>query len=153
MILLSSTIYLNQKEITLFHQHHKNTLQHFQKLHDETPQSFIYFMAGSLPATAIIHICQFCLFGMICRLPADPLQIHCISNKHALHVLTVAKQNDLSWFSRIRTLCLQYSLPHPLTFLNSPPTKMKYKNIIKSKVMDSWERKLRNDEVSKAVIQ
>ena len=106
-----------------------------------------------LPATAIIHICQFCLFGMICRLPADPLQIHCISNKHALHVLTVAKQNDLSWFSRIRTLCLQYSLPHPLTFLNSPPTKMKYKNIIKSKVMDSWERKLRNDEVSKAVIQ
>ena len=65
-------------------------------------------MAGSLPATAILPIHQFCLFGMICRLPADPL------HQHALLVLTMAKQNDFSWFSRIRTLCLHNALPHPL---------------------------------------
>ena len=59
--------------------------------------------------------------------------------------MTIAKQNDSSWFSRIRHLCLQYSLPHPLTFLNTPPTNLKFKSLIKSKVLDFWETKLRND--------
>ena len=38
---------------------------------------------------------------------------------------------------------MQYGLPHPLTLLQEPPTKPAYKRLVKSKVVDYWEVKLR----------
>ena len=134
-----ASLVLNPAEISLIHQHHKNTLQSLQKLHPGTPQSFIFFMGGCLPATALLHIRQFTNFGMICRMPDDPL------HSHARHVLITAKQNCSSWFTQIKNLCLQYGLPHPLTFLDTPLPKLKFKKIIKSKVVDYWEQKLRTE--------
>ena len=131
------SLLLNPKEVSLIHQHHKTLLQQLQKLHVGTPQSFIYFMAGSLPATAILHVRQLSIFGMICRLPGTLL------HSYAHHVLTTCKPRTSSWFARIRSLCLQYSLPHPLTFLEAPLSKAVFKKLIKSKVMDYWEQKLR----------
>ena len=94
-------------------------------------------MSGSLPATAILHERQLCLFGMVTRLPEDSLNIR------ARHALITAKHNSSSWFGKIRNLCLQYNLPHPLTLLDSPLSKTKYKSLVKSKIIDFWERKLR----------
>ena len=38
---------------------------------------------------------------------------------------------------------LQYNLPHPLYLLDHPPTKETYKRLVKAKVTDYWELKLR----------
>ena len=130
---------LTNEEFNLIHQHHKNTIRCLQKLPDETPQAVIFFMSGTLPATAILHERQLCLFGMVSRLPNDPL------NSHARHALIIAKQNSSSWFGNIRDLCLQYSLPHPLTLLDFPLSKAKFKDLIKSKITDFWEQKLRSE--------
>ena len=89
--------------------------------------SVVYFTAGSLPLTAILHLRQLSLFSMISRLPSDPL------NSHAQHVLLTA----------IRHLFLQYGLPHPLDILSNPPSKEAFKKLVKSKIIDFWERKLR----------
>ena len=94
-------------------------------------------MSGSLPATAILHERQLCLFGMVTRLPDDPL------NTRARHALITAKYNSSSWFGKIRNLCLQYNLPHPLALLDFPLSKAKYKSLIKSKITDFWEQRLR----------
>ena len=96
-------------------------------------------MSGTLPATAVLHERQLGLFGMVSRLPSDPL------NRHARHALTVAKKNSSSWFGNIRDLCLKYGLPHPLTLLDSPLSKAKFRSLIKSKITDFWEQKLQSD--------
>ena len=98
------------------------------------PHAFIFFMAGSLPATAVLHICQFCTFGMICRLPDSELY------KYALNVLTTAKQQNSSWFVRLWTLCLQYSLRHSLALLKSPPSSFKYKNLVTPRLWTSGKQ-------------
>ena len=92
------SLVLNSYEINTLHQHHGETLRGYQKLHDDTPQAFIYFMAGSLPAIAILHLRQLSLFGMISRLPGDPLQ------NLAKQILITSKQNDISWFVRLCSL-------------------------------------------------
>ena len=43
------------------------------KLHQKTPEWFIFFMAGSLGATVYIHLMQLSLFGMITLLPDNIL--------------------------------------------------------------------------------
>ena len=74
---------------------------------------------------------------MICRLP------HKILHRIAKYILTCSKDTSKSWFFHIRSLCFQYGLPHPLILLESPPPKESSKKTIKSKVVDFWEKKLR----------
>ena len=48
----------------------------------------------------------------------DPLRIH------AENVLITGKLSSKSWFWLIREICLQYELPHPLSILNNPLSKL-----------------------------
>ena len=43
----------------------------------------------------------------------------------------------------VGNLLMQYHLPHPLKLLKDPPEKASFKKILKSKVLDHWEKKLR----------
>ena len=90
-------------------------------------------------ARALLHLRQLTLFGMITRLCGDRF------NSHAIHVLKTAKYSCKSWFWQIRDICLLYGLPHPLLLLDNPPTKHTFKQLIKSKVIDHWEIKLRDE--------
>ena len=117
--------------------HYKNKIQNLQKLYDKTPESVVYFLSGSLPASALLHIKQLTLFSMIARLPGNVL--HHI----AKYILTVSRDSSKSWFVHIRSLTQQYHLPHPLTLLERPLSKLAFKKLVKSKVCDFWERKLR----------
>ena len=103
-VLLSGTSSLNLKssEVTILNQHYKNKLQNLQKLYDKTPESVVYFLAGSLPAEALLHLRQLSLFSMICRLPDN------ILNRIARYILTTAKENSTSWFVSISKLCSLY---------------------------------------------
>ena len=131
-----ASLVMSSKELSLVDQQLKRTIQNIIKLPNSSPTSLVYFISGTLPGTAIVHLKQLTLFGMVCRLPGDPLhQLAC----HALHTST----SQSSWFVKIRGLLLQYQLPHPLLLLNNPPKKDAYKKLLKSKVVDYWEKKLR----------
>ena len=131
-----ASLVLSAKEVSLFHQQYKRTLQNILKLSVNSPSALVYFTAGSLPATAILHLKQISLFSMICRLEGDPL------NQLAWQVLH-KYQSPQSWFVQVRNLFLQYHLPHPLLLLQNPPDKEAFKKLAKAKVVDFWERKLR----------
>ena len=138
-VLLSGTPSLSLKtnEVNILNQHYKTKLQQLQKLYDKTPEPVIYFLAGSLPAEAILHLRQLSLFSMITRLPNN------ILNKIAKYILTTSKDNNKSWFVSIAKLCFMYGLPHPLTLLEKPLSKSSSKSMNKMKVLDYWQSKLR----------
>ena len=62
-----------------------------------------------------------------------------------LNVFSSPNVPKWSWFFKLRNLSRQYSLPHPLIWLNSPPEKFQLKKICKSAVMEFWRIKLSND--------
>ena len=100
-VLLSGTasLVLKEAEYNSIDRHYKSVLQGLLKLHDKTPDAVVFFLAGSLPASALLHIRQLTLFGMICRLPQN------ILHRIARYVLVPSSNRSRSWFSHIRTLC------------------------------------------------
>ena len=148
-VLLSgvATLVLSKDETKTLHLHHKNTLQNLQKLHKNTPESFIMFMAGSPSATAQLHIRQLGLFGLICRLPEN------ILHKLAISKLLTEADSSSSWFVQIRLLCVQYNLPSPLILLYQPRTKASFTSLVKAKVVDFWEAKYRAEAAPKTSLE
>ena len=132
-----ASLVLSPSETQIIEQHFKETLQRLQRLYPRTPRAVIYFLSGSLPGIAHLHLRKLTLFGMITRLPGSVL------HKRALNVLCSVPSRSKSWFHQIRDICLTYNLPHPLEFLSSPPTKLQFKKLIKSHVIDYWEKLLR----------
>ena len=144
-VLLSGlgSLVLSRSELSAINQHHKETVQQLTRLLPNTPRAVCYFLAGSLPGEAYVHLRQISLLGMICNLPGS------ILHKHAVSVLS-AKPSSGSWFHQVRNTCLKYKLPHPLTLLSSmpPPDKKWLKNLAKQKVIDYWEQNLREEAAS-----
>ena len=136
-VLLSglASLVLSSSEVASIDQQFKLTLQNIQKLKTSSPSALVHFVAGSLPLTAILHIRQISLLGMISRLQQDPL--------HTLAHQALLTSPSLSWFTSVRNLMQLYQLPHPLTILNNPPTKDSFKKLVKAKILDYWEKKLR----------
>ena len=148
-VLLSGVapLLLNSQELKVIHSHHRICLQNIQKLRKNTPQPFIFFMAGSPGLTAHIHMRQLGLFGMICRLPEN------ILHKIAKSKLLSEPDSSPSWFVRIRLICTQYNLPSPVTLLTQQMTKHSYKSLIKSRVLDFWETSYRQEALLKSSLQ
>ena len=140
-VLLSglASLVLSKEETSTLQQYHKNCLQKLMKLPDRTPSSSIYFLAGSLPNTALLHLRQFSLFDMICHMPESPL--HVIVKESLITSNKLAK----SWSQCVRDLSIQYQLPHPLTLLDAPMASISYKKLCKIQVQDYWHRKLSCD--------
>ena len=134
-----ASLVLTRSEVCIIDQHYIRTLRSLMKAHPGTPKPLVLFMCGSLPGQAILHLRQISLFSMITRLPDDPL------NKRARHVLTNLSSSSKSWFCQLRNIFLQYNLPHPLTFLDKPSSKLALKKLARSSVVDYWENKLRQE--------
>jgi hypothetical protein len=130
------TLVLNKAEIRIIDKHYQYTIQNLQRLHKKTPRSIIFFLAGSLPGEAHLHMRQLSLFSMICHLSEDPL------HQHAKFALSTLPPSSLSWFHQVRDICLQYSLPHPLVLLEKPIAKNRFKNLVKHHVTDYWQQVL-----------
>ena len=118
-VLLSGlgSLHLLESETKILSQHYKETLEALQKLYQLTPEPVVFFLAGSLPFPAHLHIRQLTNFAMICRLPEN------ILHKFANFVFTSLPDSCPSWFKQIKTLCYQYDLPHPILLLQTPPIK------------------------------
>ena len=119
--------------------HYKNVLRQLLRLNKNTPRCVILFLAGSLPGTALLHLRQLSLFGMICR------RKECLLKQHALNIFSYATVTSTSWFLQIRDICILYSLPYPHELLKHPPSKNIYKKMVKSRVIDYWENQLRKE--------
>ena len=145
---LSSYLALSRAELSAINQHHKDTVQQLARLLPKTPRSVCYFLAGSLPGVAYIHLRQISLLGMICNMQGS------ILHQYAISVFSTNKTSG-SWFHQVRNTCLQYKLPHPLKLLSSrpPPAKKWLKNQAKKKVIDYWEQTLREEAASLESLQ
>ena len=133
------SLVLSKSEVNMIDQHYISTLRKLLKSHAGTPQVFVLFLSGSLPGKALLHLRQLSLFSMITRLPNNPLF------SRAKHALTTTPFAGKSWFTEIRLICQLYSLPHPLELLTNPMDKNTFKRLVKSKVTDYWEIKLRQE--------
>ena len=131
-----ASLVLSRAEIKIIDKHYQYTLQNLQKLHMKTPRSIIFFLAGMLPGEAMLHIRQLTLFSMICHLPNDPL------HHHALYTLSYLPASSKSWFLQVKDICLQYDLPHPMTLLQQPLPKVRFKRLVKLKVTEYWQHTL-----------
>ena len=66
-----------------------------------------------------------------------------VLHAHAIQILSSAKQSCHSWFLQIRQLCLMYELPNPILLLENPLPPTSFNKLMKSKIVDYWEQKLR----------
>ena len=134
-VLLSgvAALVLSSAEISALHQHYKSSLRQLLRLPITTPESFVMFLAGSLPATAIVHLRTLTLLGMISRLGPTG-----ILNKIGRDSLLTAS-NKGSWFLAVRRTTQQYGLPDPLIVLQQPLPKCRWKSLCKGMVMKWWE--------------
>ena len=114
-------------------------MERLQKLMDRTPACVVAFLGGVLPGKAMIHQRQLSIFGMIIRSPGS------ILHNHATRILMSARPSAGSWFQQIHGLCLLYQLPHPLILLKESPTASTFNRLVKSKIVDYWEVRLRAD--------
>ena len=120
-------------------QHYKVHVQRLLRLHQATPAPVVFLLAGCLPLPAQLHIKMFSLFGQLCRLRDGDN----VLAARARSIFSAASANTRSWFWRIRQLCLQYCLPHPLDWLDSRPSKQIVKSKVKAAVMEYWLDQLR----------
>ena len=132
-------LYLSSSEVKIIDLHLQRTVQNIQKLHQGTPRSITFLMAGCLPGEAILHLKQLTLFMMICHLPGDVLHLH------GKLVLETGQPPQKSWFNHILKLCEKYCLPHPHLQLEEPPPKSIFKKNVKLAVVQYWEDTLRKE--------
>ena len=139
-VLLSglASLVLNKAEMSVIHHHLKVHLEKLLKLHRNTPECVVMFLAGSLPASALLHLRMLGLLGMIARLGRGN-----ILHQHGCHIL-LSNSPGKSWFTTLRSICQEYSLPDPLLILQTPPPRESWKKLTKSKVIDFWEAKYRS---------
>ena len=142
-VLLSglASLVLSTQDVGLVNGHLKVHMQRILKLHKGSPDSVVWFLAGCLPPEALLHLRMFSIFGMVMRLHGG----NNILANHARNVFASAKPSSKSWFLELQRISLKYLLPHPITFLNNPPSKFTFKNLVKSSVIDFWEHKLRGE--------
>ena len=57
-----ASLVLNKAETKIIDKHYQYTIQNLQRLHQKTPRCIIFFLAGSLPGEAILHMRQLTLF-------------------------------------------------------------------------------------------
>ena len=140
-VLLSglASLVLSTKEENMLGQQYKVHLQRLLRLHQATPAPVVFMLAGCLPLQAQLHLRMFSLFGQLCRL-RDGDNILAV---RARDVLSSALSSSKSWFWKIRQLCLQYGLPHPLEWLSSMLSKLEVKALTRPAVLQYWLNQFR----------
>ena len=136
------SLILTKSEISHITKHHKETLRQLLRLPPRTPQVVLYFLAGSLPGEALVHLRQLSLLGMVRGLPGSLLHRYCLQVFYKPR-----RYQSSSWFHQVRNLCLKYLLPHPLNLLSptSPHSKEAFKSIVRKHVLNYWETNLREE--------
>ena len=135
-----ASLVLTEKELSIVDKHYKKMLCRYQKLPLNSPDCVIYFLSGSLPARAILHLRMLSLLGMIARLGPNS-----ILQKIGRQSLLATTCNKKSWFYSVRSISKLYDLPDPLLVLQdgSNSSKEAWKRKCKASVVSYWEQYLR----------
>ena len=140
-VLLSglAPLVLSSSDVSLLVGPFKRHMERVLKLHDLTPECVIWFLAGCLPLEGHLHLRQMSLFGMLSRLRSggNPLAAH------ARYIFSRDKIPPKSWFKQISNTFEKYALPHPSEILTNPPPAETFKRVVKTAVLDYWNKKLR----------
>ena len=124
---------VSQGDMRVLSVYRRLTLKRLQRLNPCTPA--LHFLSGFLPAPALVHQQQYTLLHMVAMLgPSN------ILHQHGVYVLQHSIKD--SWFSQIRDLSQQYSLPDPIHILTSPPLKQSYKTDVKKAIFSFWRTSL-----------
>ena len=149
-VLLSglASLVLSKAELTALDHHYKVSLEQLMRLYPRTPASFVYLMAGCLPASATLHERQLCLLGMIARQGPGA-----ILHRLGTYILSnppprTRSPSSVPWFLQVRQLCDQYHLLDPLEVLASAPSKGSWKGIVKRQIAEYWGQKIRSEASS-----
>ena len=140
-VLLSGlgSLVLSKVELDMIDKHYHSTLQNLMRLHNKTPHCVTFFLAGSLPGIALVHLRILSNFGMITRNPNSILY------RLGLEIYAYGKLPPKSWFAQVRNICHLYQLPHPILLMQQPLSKLSFKALVKKTVVQYWEEKFRLD--------
>ena len=102
-VLLSglASLLLSKSEVNKLNQCYKTNLTRLMKLCDNTPDCALYFLTGTLPCEAHLHLHQLALFSMICRLKDNIF--YELARSSFLGTVNVSH----TWFDQIRLLCIE----------------------------------------------
>ncbi|CAC5378067.1 unnamed protein product [Mytilus coruscus] len=115
----------------------KTTLKKILSLPPNTPDPAIYIISGLLPIEAQIDTKSLILFNNICR------QNNRSKEKQlAYRQLLIKPDNSNSWYIAIKKLLYKYDFSDIIQFLDNPPKKFEWKNIIQKKVDLYWIHKI-----------
>ena len=137
-VLLSglASLVLRKSDLNVLHNYYKNVLRRLLRLPQDVAECAVWFLSGSLPIEALLHIRILSLFGMICNLGDNPLP------RIARNALVRSRPSSKSWFHMVRNICLKYDLPHPLQLLDHPLPANKFKDLYKCKISVYWRYNL-----------
>ena len=133
-----ASLVLKKSEIKIISNYFKTNLLRLMKLLHKTPDSAVYYLAGTIPAEGHLHLRQLSLFSMICHLEQNIL-------KDVAFASLSSKSFHKSWFQQVSTICEQYNLPDPLSMLGRPPPKKQFNKQCKIKIIEYWHNKLSVD--------
>ena len=102
----------NMNSLRLFQ---NKVLRGFLKLSSSSPVPALHFLLGELPVEAMIHINTLTIFHNIW---SNSQTTVC---KLVEYILKMCKSNSTTWSNHLQLLCLKYSLPSPLTLLQTSP--------------------------------
>ena len=130
-----ASLLLSPADIRVLSVYRRLTLQRLQRLHPRTPAPALHFLSGSIPAAALVHIHQYTLLHMVALLGSSNILF-----QHGIYVLHNSIKN--SWFTQVRALSQQYSLPDPIQTMITPPPKRSFKAAVKSAIISFWRASL-----------
>ena len=132
-----AALLMSKDEILTLAVYNRKILRQLQKLPKGTPIPAPHYMSGSLPAEALLHQRQFCLFIMVAHLPqGNPLKQIALQN--------LTQPPKFSWFTTLTATGARYGISEPLQTLQNPPTKSSYKRITKKLITAHWTQHLYN---------
>ena len=92
--------------------HHK-VLRGFLKLSSSSPIPALYFLLGELPVVATMHLDVLSLFHNVWANPDSTVF------EMTKYILKMSDSQSVTWAAHVRTLCLIYELPDPLSLLQN----------------------------------
>ena len=117
---------------------HNKILRSFLKVSSSAPIPALYFLPGELPIEAMLHIHLLSLFYNIWNNPETTI------HKIVLYLQKMAQSNSVTWSAHLRTLCLKYNLPNPITLLSSSIWKKQaWATLVKTNITVHYEKLLR----------
>ena len=111
----------------------KKFLKMILSLPDTVADPAVYVLSGLTPVECIVHKRALTLYGSIRRLDDKATE-----KQLAVRAVSVKAYSGSSWYVEVRKLLVRYGLPPALDILNNPPSKYRWKRLVRQHVDRYW---------------